>query len=275
MVSQAQRGANAWLATLPVDQHLSIPSPTFRWNLRHWLGSEQAWAEEHKLPCQCQTTEQAHHTVRMALPREHHNTCKVGGGMIKRHDLVVRTVAEMVRQTETVVTVEPRAILPGFGNGGPDLLLEIYQRTLVDVSVVCQSQPTLATQAAEKPLHAANSAAAAKVTKYGDKCSAIGARFVPAILETAGAFGPSLIALIEELARVYSHKHDRFPCSIWSSNTFSRYWTQRIAVTLRHGAFVMADMLKQRGNIEHYKRKATRAGDSRHGQEGRDRRFPV
>ena len=246
LVSQAQRGAAGWLVALPLDQHLALYNEDMAWNLRRWLLSEQLSQEDTRILCSC--LKGGHEQ----LQPNHAQTCNHTNGRMKRHDIFVMEVADMLRSTRALVKVEPRAAFTDheYGKGSPDLLVSRFNgpgRLLVEVSITCQGNKANEKVSATTPHAAAEKAQTGKHEKYGDRVRATGDRFTTAICEEAGAMGPELLELIYSCNQVFQKNGKSTDQTlVWPADTFVKYWTQRLSVALRRGAFIMREKLRIR-----------------------------
>ena len=87
-----------------------------------------------------------------------------------------------------------------------------------------------------------------KLSKYAAKALADRLELRVAVMESTGAFGPALQDLLQLLSDVGSHSAD-FLATLsqraWSSNTFKRYWMQRIALAFWRGHTIMVAETRQ------------------------------
>ena len=153
----------------------------------------------------------------------------------RRHDNLRRTLRDMATTAGLIAEEEPRG-LPGFGQGGGDLLVhDIHpgQAIVADVCVVSEHVDALAETASCRAGHAAKLAENRKRQKYGPACQQLGLGFLPLAIESDGAFGKGLQDFI---ARCNSIAHGTsIAGTTWAASSFSSYWRQRISVCHRRG----------------------------------------
>ena len=144
-----------------------------------------------------------------------------------------RTLRDMATTAGLIAEEEPRG-LPGFGQGGGDLLVhDIHpgQAIVADVCVVSEHIDALAETASCRAGHAAKLAENRKRQKYGPACQQLGLGFLPLAIESDGTFGKGLQDFI---ARCNSTAHGTsIAGTTWAASSFSSYWRQRISVCHR------------------------------------------
>jgi hypothetical protein len=245
LVSQAQRGANAWIEAAPTDYHLTMSDREFHWAMRYRVGSKELQKEDRNIACRCLSGKPPGAEVSLT----HMSSCKYGGGAIKRHDTVLHQVNAMLRAAGIRTHLEPRArsdLKPTFGKGAPDIAAEDAGRHFfVEVMVSDQSQPALLSRSSTTPRVAAALAEAQKREKYLDRSLSLQYDLIPATFEEAGAFSTSTLNLIHDCSRAAFRSgriHDK--SAPWPANTFAGYWTQRLSVALRRGCFRMRESIR-------------------------------
>ena len=150
LLSQASPGASAFLSSLPSLPELSLTTAEMRMSLRRWLRLPL----QNSIPtgrCVCSTTSHA-----PALSSHHLLTCRNEGMLGRRHDDLRRTLRDMATTAGLITEEEPRG-LPGFGQGGGDLLIHDLhpgQSIVADVCVVSEDVDALAETAASHAGHA-------------------------------------------------------------------------------------------------------------------------
>jgi len=180
--------------------------------------------------------------------------CLVGGGSIARHDMMVKEISKMVRAAGVQALVEQRSVHQGTGQGGPDLDLQGFPdantNSFLEVSIINPSQDSMRKEASHMPLAAARVREQAKADKYAEAANVNRRRLYLATVEAHGAFGPSLLVLIRELA-LREKRNNADPLDnangtsnstaaessprAWNSRSFRSYWSQRLSITLRRG----------------------------------------
>ena len=255
IISQSQMGASAWMSAIASDVSLSLMDHEFRYTLGLWLCSQQSVDEERGLPCFCTKW------GAVVVAEDHYLNCKFGGGIIARHDKLAVQVTKMMRTTygSSSVVYEPRAIFPGFGKGGPDIKVDGFKgfckSALFDVAFVNESQGALVRKASIHPLSAAASTEAMKHTKYDLLARAINMKLFPVVVETSGAFGKSALEVLQACSTEFARRGLQLHSSTtWASNTFIKYWMQRMSVAHRRGACAMSATLARIGATEYYRR---------------------
>jgi len=146
--------------------------------------------------------------------------------MTHRHDALRRTLRDMAMSAGVAAEEEPRG-LPGFGQGGGDLLLHDYQQgrtAMADVTVVCELKSGVVERAATSQYHAADLADAAKRQRYLDACAQLDLAFMPMAVEVDGALGRGLQGFFTECRR-----------RTGDAISLAGYWAQRLSVCLRRG----------------------------------------
>jgi len=257
--SQMQYGANGWLMAAPSERALQLQPHEFVWSVEKWLGAKTNWDDD-MMECTC--TGKAH-----SNKWDHINSCRMGGGLIRRHDNVKLAVGEMCRAAGLTIAFEERAKYEGTGNGGPDITVNNFPsagvNTFIEVSV---TNPTSHAESGKIPLYAAAKACTMKQEKYASIAKNNGMQLRTAVVESPGAFSTPLRSLISEVvavAKKNGKENDVPTTATWLARSFRPYHTQRISVALRRGAYDMAvsctQRLKKSPTIVH-KRKATSKG---------------
>ena len=225
MLSQASPGASAFLSAVPSLPELYLSTTEMRTRLRL-----PVFKNIPSGPCTCSATSHA-----PALSSDHLLTCRNEGMLGRRHDNLRRTLRDMATTAGLIAEEEPRG-LPGFGQGGGDLLVhDIHpgQAIVADVCVVSEHVDALAETASCRAGHAAKLAENRKRQKYGPACQQLGLGFLPLAIESDGAFGKGLQDFI---ARCNSIAHGTsIAGTTWAASSFSSYWRQRISVCHRRG----------------------------------------
>ena len=147
-----------------------------------------------------------------------------------------RTLRDMATTAGLIAEEEPRG-LPGFGQGGGDLLIHDLhpgQSIVADVCVVSEDVDALAETAASHAGHAAKAAERRKRQKYRPACDQLGLGFMPLAIENDGALGKELQAFIRRCNEVALGMP--IAGTTWAACSFAAYWRQRISVCLRRGS---------------------------------------
>lgn len=195
LVSQMQAGAKDWLMCAPFETELRLNQPEFVWSVVKHLGKSTPQDEVAGECAEVRSAEQK---------RDHVDVCKIGGGLIHRHDAVVSTVARIAKLSGLKVAVEERASYEGFGNGGPDLtvdgLPEAGHSTFVEVSI---TSPTIhGSKGAQIPLYAAEMRHMEKHKKYKEASAHNGKGLWPVVFESTGAQGKGAVGFVKKCVKL-------------------------------------------------------------------------
>jgi len=230
LLCQSGKGAAAFLSAIPSIPDLRLSNADMQLSLRRWI---RLPLSKTALDGYCCCSSRSRPT---RLDEGHILVCKLHGVATWRHDDLRRTLRDMAMSAGIVAEEEPRC-LPGFGQGGGDILLhgagEAARDLMVDVTVVAEDTDTHVRRSATTPYHAAQAAEERKRERYADPCAHLGIDFWPLAIELDGAFGPGLqrfFALCRQLSRDVAVQD-----TTWSAPTFSSYWQQRLSVVLRRG----------------------------------------
>ena len=236
--SQFQEGATEWLTCAPSEPALRFSPKEFPWAVSKWLGARTSWDKE-VLKCEELRAGDNKHAW------DHINICKKGGGPIIRHDAVKAAIAETCKAAGFRVVMEERALYEGMGNGGPDITVYDFpmqgKNSFVEVSVPNPSAHS--SISATKPLATAEQATESKLTKYRLAAEKNEMDLWVAVVESTGGFSRSLSTLIRSMAKFSSvnNKGDAVPTKAsWLSTSFRKYHSQKIAVALQKGCYLMA-----------------------------------
>ena len=115
--------------------------------------------------------------------------------VIRRHDDLPRTLRSMALSAGIAAEEEPRC-LPGFGQGGGDLLLHEFtdgKSVMADITVVVEQKDGVVEQAATTAYHATDQAEALKCRRYADLCQHLDLGFLPLAVEVDGADRKSVV----------------------------------------------------------------------------------
>jgi hypothetical protein len=265
LLSQAQDGAAAFLLALPGVEGLALEDAAMRNAVLDWIGHPSAKGEDPKLlaqTCKCQGSKKLRTTptdkmaddasIGSTEAANHLANCKLGGGVINRHNTIVNEIAEMGRVVGCTPYIEPRGTLEECGNGAPDIIFHGVPRLgkdiFVEIGVVNEAGEGAANRAARQPLSAAIQREKQKRNKYLAASVANRMQLLPAILEVHGAFGPAMATLLDQASKLHARqlaagRLEEGPPRPWACKSFTQYWTQRIAVALRRGIALMYDDL--------------------------------
>jgi hypothetical protein len=234
MLSMTQRGALDAFTVIPFEAELVLTDYVFAFGIRKALGLPTPQDTE-GLQCTCGASRSVD---------EHIRNCRRGGGLIQRHDVVVRTLGEMLHTAGLKPAIEPRATFFETGNGGPDIGVNDYPRAglnaFIEFSIINPTQHRCRAAAARSYLSAAREREAMKRDKYLAAGEANARGVWGVAMETTGAFGPGLQAFIKAVVAIdqVAMTPEEAP---WLSTSPRAYWTQRISVAFHRAAFWMAE----------------------------------
>ena len=117
----------------------------------------------------------------------------------------------MVLAAGFIAEEEPRG-LPGFGQGGGDILVQGYQEgvdAIADITVINEQRDDVVEQASAQDGHAARTAEAAKRQWYGQACDQLSMSLLPLALEIDGAFGETLMSFFKVCRQRTSDNMDK------------------------------------------------------------------
>jgi hypothetical protein len=170
-----------------------------------------------------------------AFSAVHDEHCALGGGTSFRHDPLVSSIAAMLRECGVATRIQSHP--QGSKREYPDIAVadfpHIGQAAYVEVSVICNAQAAVLTQATTIPLFAATKREKEKRTKYAAIALRDKHAIFPAVFESYGAMGKGLQSLISMCSNRVSEWMflESAPKRTWSSRTFKAFWQQRLAVT--------------------------------------------
>ena len=231
--------ATAWLSVIPASRELRMLNVQWRLAFRRLLrlplgldlGNSSATF------CACRPRHPA------PLTDYHEEVCSLGGKQTTRHNKCVLVVVRASRAAGAFVEPgEPRG-LPGFGQGGGDMLVRAPGGTIgdaiTDFTVINEQQPKVCAQAATTAYAAAEDAERRKKAKHSEAARALQLGFWPLAMENGGACGPSLQSYFHGLRRLVEaaggegSKGRPMPGSTWANRTFMQYWVQLLSVTFQ------------------------------------------
>jgi hypothetical protein len=170
-------------------------------------------------------------------PDQHILNCPTNGATQRRHDAVKDETFQMLRAAKLSANLEQRDI-EDETNERPDMTvmnLKPHTVSFVEVSVTNPVSATATKSSAAKPLRSGERRAYEKQRKYERLASTTKSENLQAVLETTGAMCKSFRELIKKVGAKASERDDAGglpPTVTWAANTFSKYWTQRIAIAL-------------------------------------------
>ena len=194
------------------------------------------------------------------LITNHEDHCSKGGnGLTLRHNMVCNTLVKCLQSAGVLVTPKFQAKEGSFSKSYvPDLevtgLPKEHQEAFVEVTIISPFQKQRVGPASQWKLSAARYKENVKKTKYADLLAKqTGKSLYVAAMETTGAFGGGLNQLLNATSAIADpilcHRH-LAPQWNWTSNSFKRYWRQRLAIAFWSGSFTHAEALIKCGGSQ-------------------------
>jgi hypothetical protein len=190
----------------------------------------------------------------------------LGGGPTIRHDIVCAAGVACFRDAQLVV--HSHYHIRGSGTDQPDTtvygLPSATETSVVEYSITSPFQDNLLHSTSECALYAATAREREKLAKYRALANAKQCKLFAAVMESTGAFGKGL----QHLLTLASAAHDRHEFAAkqgltWTSNSFKRFWTQRLAVAFWQGTHSMHLAQNQRRQELQAQRQPSRDQPSR------------
>jgi hypothetical protein len=176
LLSCSGTGAGAWITAIPTEAEYVMPDDSYRYAVRLRLGLPPSETLPPVCVCGASLTAYGNHFLVCQLLFATSTTT--------RHDRLVRTFAALAREGGAIVIVEPSC-----ESERPDAEITWADGIdLVDVSVTHAGQSALTRGSARGQLRAAEVRERRKIAHYTDMARRTGARFVPLVFETYGAF---------------------------------------------------------------------------------------
>ena len=180
------------------------------------------------LPAKCECGTQ------LSEDPQHFYSCSKRRAKNARHDAIVRLLFKAFSQVGTTFRLEPRMYATERVRPDLDVILP-GQHVMFDVAVTHPGAPC---RKSDKPCAAANDMQATKNRKYKDWALALGAKFLPFVLETHGALGQQaedVLKLLTKAASASSH----LPMPV---RDFMKYTRQALSISLQRGNALVAKM---------------------------------
>ena len=204
-ISHQLTGASAILNALPGDDDLRLSNQQMRIMLARRLGVSSNMIDPSKRYCICKKPfHQSHGSNPHTFPLDvdaHMESCLMQRGTTARHNAVVNALASLAREHGFPANLE--VCINDHNSTRVDLVISYLGKraTAIDVSIVniYAKIRRLGPDSAKKnmePFVLANERAQIKIAKYRDACNAKGIDFIPAILDSTGAFHPDFENLI-------------------------------------------------------------------------------
>ena len=241
ILSQQQKGAGAAFDAIPSCNDLTLDNEVFQFLCRSRQCVHELEKPNVPVLCMCGVFEPGEGP--RAFSSVHDEHCALGGGTSIRHDPLVSSIAAMLRECGVATRIQSHP--QGSKRVYPDIAVadfpNIGQAAYVEVSVICNAQAAVLTQATTIPLFAATKRENEKRTKYAAVALREKHGILAAVFESYGAMGKGLQTLISMCANRVSEWMflESAPKRTWSSRTFKAFWQQRLAVTFWRSTYQM------------------------------------
>ena len=218
--------AGAWLFSVPKTKNSIIPTNAFRMSTRMRLGIPYSHLPTH---CMCSQHKLIdNHGVHLFACNQFRSL------LLNRHNAIQKDFKALaysggIRADDQRLTVfrainnddgkRPDMMLPGMGQQGNDLLL--------DFTIGHPTCATYVMRAADTPHYTLNLLHNNKNRKYLNRCTEIGASFMPMAFESFGAVSEDVMTVMSQLV-CYAAENTSIPYSVLLS-----YWKKRISTTLQ------------------------------------------
>jgi hypothetical protein len=253
LTSLAQKPASAFFQAIPSEPALRSSNDTFALKVAMTLGCPAIPNLSHKQADRCTAKRCGPKCV---SPDQHILNCPTNGATQRRHDAVKDETFQMFRAAKLSTNLEQRNI-EDETNQRPDMTvmnLKPHTVSFVEVSVTNPVSATATMSTAAKPLRSGERRAYEKQRKYERLASTTKSENLQAILETTGAMCKSFRELIKKVEAKATARCDAGglpPTVTWAANTFSKYWTQRIAFALANSIEAGATSHAQSTGVGH------------------------
>ena len=187
--------AASWLSVVPSKSlGLHMDPPVFHVAIKWWLGLDVSEGSQCAL-CPGSTLDHlGHHAV----------TCKYGGDVVTRHNMIRDILVETCRRAHIGVKVEVGNLRRDHSKTRPaDILLPNWflgRTAALDVSITTPLNPVNLLEAGVSATAAAQATESRKHHANDPKCSDLGWVCVPMVVETYGAWGKDATAIISSVA---------------------------------------------------------------------------
>lgn len=223
MVSCSGPGASAFLSAIGTVRELNMSNAEFTMCGKMYLDVDRGHALQDVSRCVCRRSGVA--------PTDYHlDWCAKCGNLMRTHTAVVTQIKTMLRYAGAYVAPgEPRG-LPGFGQGGGDILVDSaipgIGSAIYDFTAIHVKQPALLGRAHRQPLSAAKHAERVKAERYELHARNLGKGFGGLVIESGGAMGGNL----QQVVRAACEGLSPPPGLAWSAPTAKHYFVQAISV---------------------------------------------
>lgn len=216
--------AGSWLAAIPSENNLRLPSSLMRTALCLFLGL-QIRPNNSTCPA-CRGPVEGNFDA-------HILKCVCQGANIVRHDAIKYCLADLAKQAKVTATIEKRTFVDSARR--PDITLHNFghdsKDVVLDVSVIDPN--SLKIKPDDPPLKAATERARDKCTKYKGSI-APHQEFYPVAIESYGGILPECL---QRIIKPLIKRDDEFVSPNWAAPSAKLYWYQRITMALwRHNA---------------------------------------
>lgn len=217
---------------MPEENELRLSNEEFRAAVKLRLGLPSSTGNE-KVSCMCDPSERV-------VDTQHFHVCDLvrKGGVFDRHEMIVRTIADVCRQAN--VTARTTHHYLRRRANAPELVPDLFVYSsdsaarMLDVTVRFPATEAMVVhhRAHEVPLAASKVAENAKNAKYDGLAVDNGMAFVAFAVEVFGGMGRSAIKFLKEVAEEVSNPHSFF---IYALRRISIAIQRGNALVLQHG----------------------------------------
>jgi hypothetical protein len=237
ITSLSQFGGMLVFSVIPSEEALMIPNAAFAFKVACALGCPAITRISSSQAALCPSKK-----CKSSDPTQHIFNCGYCGGDRCRHNMVLYTLAAAGRAAKCVVIVEPRCTLREAGSSGPDAEFMNFpshgHNSLVEVAITNPVKKATTAGGAVEPLREASYREKSKRSKYQLIADINDRHNLQAVFECTGAFGNGALALLNTLAGLASTGDYQPPeTSTWATDTYFKYWSQRLAVSLCLGQY--------------------------------------
>ena len=215
--------ASQFLNTIPTERGLSLFPTQMRTAVRLLIGAPIDLGIKNCI-CGQSMDSQASHAL----------SCKRGGGMIMRHDMLKRFFEKMCKAACISTYMEPRQFFPD-DNKKPDLVL--YHQgpqgrdIAIDFSLLNPTSPGAVKKAMKDGQKLLEGREQLKFQRYEVECKKLGHIFLPSVFSVYGGTTQRNVRLvIDPIIRKISKKY--FVSPNWAAPDKRTYWYQRLSIAL-------------------------------------------
>jgi hypothetical protein len=235
LLSASQPAAKLWLTTMPEENELRLSNEEFRAAVKLRLGLPSSVGNSGNVSCVCDSS------VRI-VDTQHFHVCDLTrkGAVFDRHELIVRTIADVCRQANVIARTSHHYLKRRAAASSvvPDLFVYSADSAakMLDVTVRYPATDSMVSQhrAHEVPLVACKVAENSKNSKYDTLAVDNGMSFVAFAVEVFGAIGRSALKFLKDVAEQVSSPH-----------LFYVYSLRRISIAIQRGNALVLQHGKQ------------------------------